>query len=255
MESSNRSGRRTAESIFQYSFKSDRDSVRTPLAPRTKKVVHQTTHSFGKTFSPNSTKVKCRKGWRFRDYSKNSHHEPGYNEYNVRDENFLKFLEEKIKLRSKGAEFTLSQPSSSKVGVRLTSELRLLKMSKEFTRVRSANTMRTSSSAVSLDRLRPATSAGFSEQFHPSLSPPDSSPTLHSVKSGRLAATSSTRASSNRTIRNYRDPNRPRPWTNNIKIQSETLGTEELLKKASEIGLYQSTGAYLGAGFNYLDDT
>ena len=124
LESSSRSGWRTGDTFFHYSLTPDMDSVKTPLAPRTKKVVHQTVHSFEKTFSPNSTRVKCRNGWRFRDYSKNSHHEGGYNEYNVRDENLLKSLDEKIKLRSKGAEFTLKHPSSSKIGVRLSSELR-----------------------------------------------------------------------------------------------------------------------------------
>mmetsp|Transcript_23666 Transcript_23666/g.77017 ORF Transcript_23666/g.77017 Transcript_23666/m.77017 type:complete len:327 (-) Transcript_23666:756-1736(-) len=254
LECSNRSGWRTGDSFFQYSLTPDMDSVKTPLAPRTKKVVHQTAHSFEKTFSPNSTRVKCRNGWRFRDYSKNSHHEGGYNEYNVRDENLLKSLDEKIKLRSKGAEFTLKHPSSSKIGVRLSSELRLLKMTKEFTRVRSANTVRTNSTAVSVDRLRPATSTGFHD-YLPSFSPPGNSPVLNSVKSGRLAATSSTRASSNRTIRNYRDPNRPRPWTNNMKTQSETLATEELLKRASEVGLYHGAGGFFGAGISFLDDT
>lgn len=245
-----------------------------PRAPRLKKVLQAQLPALDRRSIPNSTIVTCRRGWRFSQLRKNIPGAEGYNTYNIKSSQW-KELSSVVKMRSRGAEFSLAEQASERLDVRLSTELRLRKVSRESSRAQTAASQytRPQTSASQYPRIQTAASQGRpGSRNHPS--PPRKRP--HSRASGnpfRYSARNEIEVSAHdmsregvrtvahglminagegsegrggtpapRKIRTSQQPDRHCPWRENMRHAKEALTTRELLARASAVGLYAGTG-------------
>ena len=249
-------------------------------APKMKKVLQSTLPKF-KHSTHNSVDTKCRHGWRCSQMSRNNPRSEGYNYYNVKTNQFQELNSAGVKMRKRGAEFTIKEHSSQRINVRLSSEMRCIRQTKiHASRPRSRAATALDGSVLdtnlgatfkSQDAARPqtvpVTGLSASRKNLPMLrittrpvSRQDGSD-IRRVAEGLLGSRglASSHGGSVGSTRNYsfKDPDRPRLWRTNMKQPAVDMQTtSDLLKLAASAGLYDGRGFQkeMGPGINFFDN-
>lgn len=248
-------------------------------APKMKKVLQNTLPKFERTVFSNSVDTKCRRGWRCSQMSRNCPRNEGYNYYNVKPIQFQELNSAGVKMRKRGAEYTVKEPSTQRINVRLSTEMRCLQQSKLLVsrpQSRAATSMGGSlyglqMMSTNLD-LSQANNRPKTVPLQGSYGKRRNLPTLsvntgvdgksRGIAEGLLGSRglmSSWGGSVTGTTRNYgyKDTSRNKAWQTNMRTRTEALATTDLLKLAASAGMYDGRGfsKNVGPGHSFFDGT
>ncbi len=108
------------------------DSPAALQAPRMKKALQHSLPKFVPKAFHNSVDTKCRHGWRVSQPHRNNPRLEGYNFYHVKSEQFDILSEgpATVKMRKRGAEYSVKEHSSNHMNIRLSTEMRCLRQTK-----------------------------------------------------------------------------------------------------------------------------
>lgn len=244
-------------------------------APKMKKVLQNTMPKFERTVFANSVDTKCRRGWRCSQMNRNNPRNEGYNYYNVKPTQFQELDLAGVKMRKRGAEYTIKEHSNQRINVRLSTEMRCMRQTKILSsrpQSRAATAMGGSlygSQMASMDlshaNSRPQTVPveGYNGKRRNLSALSVNTGTdgdIRRIAEGLLGSRglmSSWGGSVMGTTRNYsyKDTSRRKAWQTNMKSQTETLPTADLLKLASSAGIYDGRGYSkdVGPGHSFFD--
>ena len=257
-------------------------------APKMKKVLQSSLPKFDRNIFANSVETKCRRGWRCTQMGRNNpRNENGYNYYNVKPKVFQEIDAEMrkrggqtrlaipcVKMRKRGAEYTVKEHASQRMNVRLSSEMRCLQLRKSISRgpSRAATAMGGSLvednmfDSLSRSATRPQTvpeGLGARRRNVPALTintrQRDQTRGITDGLVGLRGLASSWGGSALGTTRNYsyKDLTRPKHWQSNMRVRAETPDTTQLLSMAAHLGLYDGRGYQkdVGPGVSFFNNS
>jgi hypothetical protein len=246
-------------------------------APKMKKVLQNALPKFERKIFENSVETKCRRGWRCTQMGRNNpRNETGYNYYNVKPNMFQEIDRAGVKMRKRGAEYTVKEHSSQRINVRLSSEMRWLQQQKGLSRPPSRAMTAMGGSLtdsgvpnnLSLSDDRPQTvpaNLGTRRPNLPALTVnTKENDQIRGIAVGLLGSRGLTSSWGGSTLGvgttrkySFRDTTRPKAWQTNMKTRPETPDTTQLLKLAASVGLYEGRGyqSEVGPGVSFFNNS